>query len=129
MKPWEEDETFLGRWLNGDVSEAEKAEFEGSEEGKSYKALVMAADTLRAPQYDADAELSKLQARLQEAPAAKVVPLYRRPVVQLLVAASVVLLVMFTFLRPRGTTVTTAFGEQELVTLPDGSQVRMHANS
>ncbi len=43
MNLWEENDDFLARWLNDDLSPEEKAEFENSDEGKAYARMVQAA--------------------------------------------------------------------------------------
>ena len=71
MKNLEENDTFLAKWLAGEVSEEEKKEFENSEEGKDMQAIIKATELLKVPPYDTEGELKKLKSRLTTTPKEK----------------------------------------------------------
>ena len=131
MSLWEENDDFLARWLSDELSPEEKAEFENSAEGKEYVQMVQAADKLSAPAYDAQGELNKLKGRIKasegEVKATKVI--FMRPILRYAVAASLaaILVVAYFVSQPTLTTFNTAPGQQEIVMLPDGSEVKMNA--
>jgi len=132
MSQWEEHEDFLARWLSDELSPEEKAEFENSAEGKEYARMIQAADQLSAPAYDVHGELSKLKNKIHGASEQKETKtIWMQPVFRYAVAASVTALVVVAYfiLRSPLTIVTTAPGQQEIVVLPDGSEVKMNAAS
>ncbi len=132
MSHWEEHDDFLARWLSDELSPEEKAEFENSAEGKEYARMIQAADQLSAPAYDVHGELSKLKNKIHGASEQKETKtIWMQPVFRYAVAASVTALVVVAYfiLRSPLTTVITAPGQQEIVLLPDGSEVKMNAAS
>ncbi len=130
MNRWEEDDTFLSRWLNDELSADEKAEFENSAEGKEYVSMIRAAENIKAPSYDTRGELAKLKARINTAEQAETKVIWMRPAFRMAVAAAVVVIAVVAYLaQPSLTTIKTSFGEQEIAFLPDGSEVRLNSSS
>ncbi|MTI21855.1 DUF4974 domain-containing protein [Fulvivirga sp. RKSG066] len=128
MKPWEQDDTFLSRWLNNELSEKELREFESSEEGKAYIDMMLASKGIGTPTYDVEKALSQVKSKIGEKKAGKQRFLPRA--VTMTVAATVTLLAAFAvYWFTKDTVISTGFGEQQLVTLPGGSKVTLHANS
>ena len=126
---WEKDDTFLSKWLNGELSEAEKQAFEATEEGQEFLAMLNASTLLEPTPYDTEAEFSKLNVRIQSGPQQKQV-FWRHSGFQLSIAASVALVIAFVYLFTLGDpTITTGYSEQEIVMLPDGSEVKLNASS
>ena len=126
MSIWEEDDTFLGRWANNELTYEERAEFEVSPEGKEFLDLLIASKGLKIPPYDAKAHFEKVKSSLNQSKQGKVRSL--QPVWTVAVAAAVALIITFYFLLS-GTSVSTGIGEQKIVWLPDSSKVTLHANS
>ncbi|MEM9052122.1 MAG: FecR domain-containing protein [Bacteroidota bacterium] len=127
---WEQDDTFLARWLSGELSEEERIVFEESPEGKEYIKMMNASDMIQPPSYDVNKELSKLKSTIaQEKPVEpKVVRM--RPLVRLAVAASVlVILSLSIFLFTGSESFETDILQQEFVALPDGSEVQLNSSS
>lgn len=132
MSRFEEDDTFLSRWLNGELSPEELEAFEASDEGKEYAQMIQAADQLRVPAYDVNSELSKLKGRIaQEAESKPAKVIWMQPVFRYAVAASLLAIAVVSFLVLQSplTKVRTEAGVQEIVVLPDGSEVKMNADS
>lgn len=132
MSQWEKQDDFLARWLSDELSPGEKAEFENSAEGKAYTRMIQAVDQLSAPAYDVYAELFRLKNKIYGAwQQKKTKTLWMQPILRYAVAAGITALLVATYflLKSPLTTFTTAPGQQELVVLPGGSQVRMNAAS
>lgn len=126
-----DSEDFLARWLNGELSPEEQREFESSEEGAAFANIIESADKLAIPEYDVEAELTKLKAaRSESVPSeTKVVQfgnLYKYA------AAAVIIIgisLVYFMLRPNYTVYETLAGQIETITLPDQSVVTLNANS
>ncbi|MCE7992186.1 MAG: hypothetical protein HEP71_09410 [Roseivirga sp.] len=132
MNLWEENDDFLARWLNDDLSPEEKAEFENSDEGKAYAQMIQAADRLTVPPYDVNAGLAQFKGRIREASAVKETKtVWMQPIFRYAVAACVTAIVVTAYflLQSPLTKVNTAPGQQEIVMLPDGSEVKMNGTS
>jgi transmembrane sensor len=135
MNPWEEDETFLARWLANNVDEKEKESFEQSEEGKKYLAIVAASERLSSPAYNEEEEWQKFREQVVHASsgeektsrksAAKINPLWAG----MAIAASL-LIFFFIYLNiSQPETYTAAAAEIRNIDLPDGSTVKLSSNS
>ena len=125
---WEQDDTFLSKWLNGELSEEDRIAFESSEEGKDFLQLMNASTLIEPKKYETEAELSKLLSNLPN----KVVKraIWLQPNFRLAVAASVAIIIAVVYLFTTGpNTVKTGFGEQEIVMLPDGSEAKINTAS
>ncbi|MEL6667964.1 MAG: FecR domain-containing protein [Bacteroidota bacterium] len=123
------DETLLARWLSGDVSEAEKQEVEGHPHFEDWKRLIQATDRFEAPAYQANQSWKQLKAaREKPAPMVKVRSLNSWVA---WAAALVGLALISYFLWPTaaGSILQTGTGDQMVQRLPDGSTVRLNAES
>lgn len=130
MNRWEEDDTFLSRWLSDSLTPEEKADFEASEAGKEWVAMMQAADRIKAPAYDAVGALGQLKERIATAPKPKAKVIWMQPVFMAAAAAAIALVIVVTYLlQSSGITVTTGFNEHEIAFLPDGSEIRLNASS
>lgn len=130
MKDWEQDDTFLSKWLNNELSQADKEAFETSEDGIEFLKIVAAAENLEAPDYDAQGALDELKGRISNPGHPQSKTIFMRPVFKIAAAATFLLALTIAYLlRDTGTTISTGLSEQEIVTLPDGSQVKLNANS
>lgn len=141
-KPFQDD-TTLARWLSNTLSPAEELALRERDDFAAYERIARAAEGLRPPPYDAQAELARFKAaRLApESPALhlrsgaekeKQVGTTRlrqlRP--WYAVAAAVALLLTAWLFWPDGAEQYRAgAGETELAALPDGSTVRINAGS
>ncbi|GAB5524600.1 MAG: hypothetical protein Roseis2KO_24720 [Roseivirga sp.] len=132
MNLWEENDDFLARWLSDDLTPEEKAEFENSAEGKEYAQMIQATDRLAAPAYDVNGELAKFKNRVAEAAAVKETrTIWMQPIFRYAVAACVTAIVVTAYflLQSPLTEISTLPGQQEIVMLPDGSEVKMNGTS
>lgn len=123
-----QDDTFLSRWLQGQLSEEEKAAFESSEDFRQYQQLIQSADELDAPPYDVQKAYEALKGK--------------RTVLRTLkkkrswwpyagIAAGVLLIVAATwfFMPVPNEEFITQTGEQESILLPDNSHINLNAAS
>lgn len=122
------DETFLGKWLNGDLTPEEERLFKNSKEEVEYRKILAVADLLETPEFDSDELVSKIEKETIN----KVKPKVRKLniVRTISIAASIAVLfgVIF-FQNSKNTAFSTNFGEQLAVYLPDSSKVVLNANS
>ena len=55
------DDTFLARWLSGDLSEAEKIRFENADEYQDYVNIIEGTNNLEAPSFDKQGLFAKIK--------------------------------------------------------------------
>lgn len=123
------DDTFLSRWLNGELSNEEQAAFEKSKDYDTYKRIIEGSELIEPEEFDASTLLQKIKnnPRLTSAERAK------RKYWVYAAAASVVILFGFLvyslIFTSNLTTYDTAIGQKLKIELPDGSEVTLNANS
>lgn len=121
------DDTFLARWLANDLNAEEKLRFENSAEYKDYLQIIESADQLEAPSYDKPAALKAIQQKQEN-----FTPKTRKLSTSWLYAAAAVVLLFvgFSYLYvTSGQTFETGYGNQQIVSLPDGSEAILNAKS
>jgi len=123
------DDTYLAKWLAGEMPENELQDFKKSNAYADYKFLIDVVDGLETPDYNQQenytATLDKI-AKQQEKPVTKVRTLI--PNWAYAAAASVVLFLGYTFFFQE-TTYNAELAEQTNFELPDGSEVLLNAGS
>ena len=131
MNHWEEENSvFLAKWANNELTDQERSDFENSEEGKIFLNLVRATDNLELSPFDVDqAYKNFIPGSSKESKPSK--RFFLRPVVRIAIAASIMAIIVFTYLLTRSdyVIISTAMGETQAVTLPGGSIVTLNANS
>lgn len=126
---WNQDDTFLARWLEGNLSPEDKKKFEQSQEGKEFLDLINATRLLKNPDYSVEGQLRNFwkRYRLQSLHVSKV--FWKRPSF-ILAAACISMLIFVTYIQFfRVSIITTGFGEQQEVLLPAGSRVQLHVGT
>lgn len=122
-------ENYLAKWLSGELSEQELAEFKKSAEYASYQKLKEVSSNLKAPEFDVDQALTQLtEERIGNAP--KVVAL--NPFKKFLrVAAAIAVLITgsYFYVSTLDESVATQFAERSEVVLPDNSEIVLNAGS
>lgn len=123
------DDRFLARWLNGELSPDELSEFQHSKDYAVFEKLIAGAENIESPAFDQQA----LLARIKSQQSGKLIVTKRKvKYLRYAVAATVLLalsFVFYTMLTPDMATIRTQVGEQRMISLPDGSEVVLNANS
>ncbi|MEL6252943.1 MAG: FecR domain-containing protein [Bacteroidota bacterium] len=130
------DDTFLARWLNGELTEEERKEFEKSEDYRELNRLLKGTEMLQSPSFEGKRVLSKIKqerTREIETPEAKTRNL--RPLFYLGTAAAVIAILLYFFYPQQANMVNkpmhlaTLSGEMESKIFPDNSWIRLNENS
>ncbi|MEO1022360.1 MAG: FecR domain-containing protein [Bacteroidota bacterium] len=141
MNTWKTDDTFLARWLAGELSDEERQAFEESEEFAQFKDISQTTAAFQVPAFDADAGFDAwkknrvLPRENVEQPSetkANVNALSR--IQRFALVASIIVSALVGAYLIQGTTSSiveyqTGIGEQTQLILPDGSEVILNANS
>ena len=122
MKNYETDETFLGRWIAGELSEEERIAFEKTEAYKEFSIINKESQLLEGPDIDTETALKIVKERLNTKKP-KVIKLW-----QSIAIASIIIISAGVFLNS-SKTYTTEIGKTQTIILPDGSAVDLNANS
>jgi len=122
-------ENYLAKWLNNELTEAELAEFEKSDEYASYQRILEASSTLEAPSFNVESALEAIKNRrtLQESKVVQLKPFKRF----LRVAAAVIIIMVgsYFYLNTLNDTISTQYAENKEVVLPDSSEILLNADS
>jgi len=129
------DDNFLARWMEGELTTSELAEFQKSEEYDSYAKILDTLDTASFSEPDLEANYAAFQEKIKtesksetiEKEPAKV----RRLIPKLIYAAAaacILLFIGYTFMFQE-TVYATQIAEQTEFKLPDDSEVRLNADS
>ncbi len=131
MKQLNKDDTFLARWLNGELSEEELKAFEASDDFPVYQKIAAESSRLSTPAWNKSEMLDNImQSDKSEINTNQTSR--RRMLWPLMAAASFALLMAYVFLlRPGNDIITFASlpGEKTEIKLPDGSLVFLNADS
>ncbi|NDV43655.1 FecR family protein [Flagellimonas sediminis] len=122
-------ENYLAKWLNGELSETELAEFKASAEYASYQKLMEVTNTLKAPDFDVDQALAHLKEELIGT-APKVITL--NPFKNFLKVAAVIAILLagsYFYVNTLNETVSTEYAQRTEVTLPDASEIFLNVES
>lgn len=132
------DDTFLARWLSGDLSSEEERELRARPDFADYVRMVGRLSRMAPPAFDAEDEFQKLKserakrrANGAQQPALHPRPRLMRRILPWSAAAAVALLLVAWFLLGTGADEFEAFnGDQQVVAeLTDGSTARINAGS
>lgn len=120
------DDTFLARWLNGELTPEEASNFEKSEDFYVYKKIIEETDNRKAPDFNEEGLFSKISKETIAKPKVR-----KLNVAYLYMAAAVLLVLfgLFYFQNLGKISYHTDYGEQLQVILPDSSIVTINANS
>jgi len=126
MKNPYSDETFLARWLNGDLDAKEMVEFEKSKDYQKYITIINKIDTLASPAYNKEKVFSAIKNEIHKnnKPTIHIIPKWSYGI-----AATLVMLLGLYFFFDSSTTYATDYGEQITVELLDGSEVILNSKS
>ncbi len=123
------DDTFLARWLNNELTAEELEDFKASEDYALYEKIVSGASTIQPNEFDGDRMLALIKDKRSNTIGTK--PSRRMWLYG--AAASVVVALSFLVFnvlsRPELIEVASKKGEKKTLTLPDGSEMTLNANS
>jgi ferric-dicitrate binding protein FerR (iron transport regulator) len=121
-------EEIVRKWLNETLNETERLEFERSDEYKSIRRLSDSLMYFKAPDYDIEAEVARLN--LTSRTKGKIA---KMPLLRPWMRAAAVLIILFStffyFYVNRYSEVHTSYGETAELYLPDSSKVLLNAQS
>jgi ferric-dicitrate binding protein FerR (iron transport regulator) len=125
------NEEKIKKWLSGELSEAERKEFESSEEYADIRKLLDSVKNFKAPGYDVHEEYKRLSQKISAT--RRTISLYERISPVLKIAAILVIALSlgyfsYTWLKP-GSQVDQWIAEQTELYLPDSSLVSLNADS
>lgn len=123
----EKDDTILARWLARSLTPEEHSEFEQSSEFKDYQEIVKGLNRFEKPDFDKEALRLKIKNQIGESKSKKGKLISLKPFLYIAsVAASVILILGFFFNEVK---YETGFGQQLAVTLPNGTEIQLNAQS
>ncbi|UOB16672.1 FecR family protein [Abyssalbus ytuae] len=122
---------LLVRWLNRELTLEEERSFKHSESYKSNKSIIEGISKLKVPDEQTwDEAYSEFRQKLQNSDSQKRGTVINLKTIQYLSYAACVILILGLAIFFMGkTTINTAIGQQQIVTLPDNSVVTMNASS
>ena len=120
-------DTFLARWLNNELSNEEKKEFEASDDFLIYKKIVEKSSELTPPEFNKNLVLNNIKSKINLEKKSKIIP-FIKPWMYGVAASVLMLFGLFYFLNlPEKH--NTGIGKHLAIILPDNSKVLMNANS
>ncbi|MFD0964368.1 FecR family protein [Pseudofulvibacter geojedonensis] len=123
----QQDDIFLAKWLNNELSAAELEAFKASEHYDMYVKIAEGSKQFQAPEYNLDSSFSQLKhKRANRSPQVKTFKWLRY--VASVAAIFIIGLVGYNFFFAP-TNYETGYGEQLAINLPDGSKVILNAKS
>ena len=122
-------ENYLAKWLNNELTPAELAEFEKTEEFATYRKILDVSGELEAPKFDVEKALEDLRNSRpeKEVPVISMRPMQK--VMRIAAAIAVIIAVSYFYVNSLDVTVTTQFAQRSEVTLPDASEIILNAAS
>lgn len=124
MKNYDTDDTFLGRWISGELSEEELAEFKKTDSYKQFKHINEESQLLSGPNINVEAALQNVKQKLQTKPSkSKSIPLWQA------ITIAAMLIISLGVLINSSKTYSNGIGDKQTVVLEDGSKINLNANS
>jgi len=124
-----QNETFLARWISGELAPEELERFEKSRDYSILKRINDASQKLEAPNFEGQALYNKIKEQLADHPKQEIRVVKLIPNWAYTVAASVIIAIGIFYYLNAKSNFNTAFGEQLAVVMPDNSRVQLNANS
>ena len=124
MKNYDNDDTFLGRWIAGELSDEELIAFKKTETYKQFKLINRESQLLDGPDIDVEKALRDVKQKLkQNKSKPKTIRLW-----QTITVAAMLIIALGVFFNS-SKTYTNDIGENQVIVLEDGSKVHLNANS
>lgn len=123
MKNYDND-TFLGRWIAGELSEEELTHFKKTETYKQFKLINEESQLLSGPEIDVEAALQKVKQNIKsETSKAKTIRLWQA------ISIAAILIISLGFFMNSSKTISNGIGDIKTIVLEDGSEINLNANS
>lgn len=124
-------EDFLARWLSGELTPEEQAQFESSEDAKEFSAIIDSVEKISLPEYDVEAQLLKIKEKRATPQTKETKTVWFSGLTKYAAAAIVIIGITLVYFltRPNYIVYETMAGQVENITLPDQSIVTLNANS
>lgn len=128
MSTFDKDDTFLARWLNGELTDTERTAFEKSTEYENFRVIAEESKKVKAPAYQKEAAWQRLRKATVDQPKEQAT---RRLFSWRAIAAVFALLLLAggAWLRTGQTTINTLAQQKQEIHLPDGSTVVLNSLS
>ncbi len=117
------DDTFLGRWIAGTLSEEERIAFEKTTAFKQFRIINAEAQNIKGPVINTEAALKKVHQETIRRRKPKRIKLWYAS------AAIILIIIGLTVVLNARQTYTTGIGEKQTITLADGSIINLNASS
>ena len=123
------EDSFLARWISGDLSSEEIQAFEKTEDYVVFNKINQASQQLDAPIFDASSLFNKIQEHKFKNQKAKAKVIKLLPNWAYAIAASIVIALGVFYFTTSQSSFETKFSEQLAVLLPDQSKIELNSNS
>ncbi len=124
-----DDDTFLSRWLAGELTDEERKAFEGHPDFEIFREIVAKTDEITPPEFNIEQNLADLKSKVSQR---SVIHKYSRRRMYALIAATAAVIFLgmwFTSLMSGAVDFQTELAETMEVNLPDGSVVFLNSES
>ncbi|MCX2744102.1 FecR family protein [Mangrovivirga sp. M17] len=124
-------EKYIEKWLNGELSEQEKQEFENSPEFESLKKLTSSIEKFKAPELDKEKEWERIKATIYDNSneKSKKSVQWFPTFIKVAAAIAIIATAYIYFFTNNITTISTSVAEKKTVVLPDSSIVILNSLS
>ena len=122
-------ENYLAKWLNGELTEAELAEFKKSDAYATYQRIQEVSGKWEAPDFDMDKALDAVNNKrlLKDSKVIQLNP-YKR-FLKVAAAVAIIMVGSYFYLNTLNEHIATQYAENKEVVLPDASEVLLNADS
>ncbi|MEY8847614.1 FecR family protein [Psychroserpens sp. XS_ASV72] len=120
------DETFLARWIAGELSDEELAAFKKTDAYKEFKRIDEEAQLLSGPEIDVEKALKNVQEKISTPTTtskSKTIQLWQK------IAVAAILILSLGFYLNSSKTYSNGIGDNQTIVLNDGSEVHLNSNS
>ena len=123
-----DNEKYIEKWLNNSLCDEEKRVFETTQEFDSLEKLDKALFKFKAPEYDVQAELTRLNSKkLSKGKEIKIS--WLQPLLKVAAVITVAFMGYYFFFLNAATTIESTFAQKVELSLPDNSEVTLNASS
>ncbi|MFK7781103.1 FecR family protein [Psychroserpens sp.] len=124
MKNYDTDDTFLGRWIAGELSEEELVDFKKTETYKQFKLINEESQLLSGPEIDVEAALKNVKQNLaSNVSKPKTIRLWQT------ISIAAILVISLGYFINSSKTISNGIGSTQTIVLEDGSKIDLNANS